>query len=560
MSYPPQQVPAQGQAYPPQQQQAYPSYPPQSQPQAYPSYPPQQGSPYPPQQQQPAAYPPAGPAYPMQDGNGAAYPPQNNHQYDPYANKSNAYGAVPPPAPPGYATDMAGSGANLVAQPDPETRFAPPKGPQDLWAAILFLVQFAGFCAIAALSIPKVDFSTMKPKDSPSSSPSTGSGSGPDIGSNAIVAMGGSAFFALILSIAYLMAMRKYPKPLIKFTFWFSIAFFIAFGLFSIVVGRNIVGGVVCLIVAVLYIVFYRAYKSRFPFAAVMLETVASVTMKYPGTVGIGIAGLVVQLAYIAFFAVTAIASFIHFGQTTTTVRNGRTVTSVSGISYVLWLYLVFSFYWTCQVIGNVVHVTVSGVFAAFYFLSGSQQGMPGSPTMSAFGRAMTTSFGSICYGSLLIALIQTLRSVLFNKYAYTQVAIYGKDFCRAAKDTWTLVKDRGIDALINDDLIGNVIGFGSLLVGGMTVLAAWLIYSVGKAVGSSTTAGFDAALLIVLLVAFFAGVVMFSLIGGVVTSGTATTFVCLAEDPAALRATKPELWEKIRQTYPEAAFVSMFA
>ncbi|RUS12905.1 plasma-membrane choline transporter-domain-containing protein, partial [Endogone sp. FLAS-F59071] len=48
----------------------------------------------------------------------------------------------------------------------------------------------------------------------------------------------------------------------------------------------------------------------------------------------------------------------------------------------------------------------------------------------------------------------QTLKpQEYFNYYAYTQVAIYGKDFCTAAKDTWTLIKDRGIEAIINDNL-----------------------------------------------------------------------------------------------------------
>ena len=34
-------------------------------------------------------------------------------------------------------------------------------------------------------------------------------------------------------------------------------------------------------------------------------------------------------------------------------------------------------------------------------------------------------------------------------------VALYGKPYIEAAKDTWRLFKDRGIDALINDSLVG---------------------------------------------------------------------------------------------------------
>ncbi len=145
------------------------------------------------------------------------------------------------------------------------------------------------------------------------------------------------------------------------------------------------------------------------------------------------------------------------------------------------------------QVIKNVVHVAVSGLFATYYFMAVPDPSQPGkhslsvrNPTAKAAGRAVTTSFGSICYGSLIIAIIQLIRSLIrsaadqsardgnilaffclycvlccldmieaiaqyFNKviflfvalslqpsqlrqYAFTQVAIYGKDYCTAGK------------------------------------------------------------------------------------------------------------------------------
>ena len=47
----------------------------------------------------------------------------------------------------------------------------------------------------------------------------------------------------------------------------------------------------------------------------------------------------------------------------------------------------------------NVVHVTTSGLYATWYFLSSA---LPSNPTTKAFKRAITTSFGSLCLGSLL--------------------------------------------------------------------------------------------------------------------------------------------------------------
>jgi len=78
---------------------------------------------------------------------------------------------------------------------------------------------------------------------------------------------------------------------------------------------------------------------------------------------------------------------------------------------------------------------------------------MPANPSIGAFKRSVTTSFGSICLGSLLVAFLRALRQLIastrgrdnfvaaiadciigildnlmtyFNHYAFTQVAIYG--------------------------------------------------------------------------------------------------------------------------------------
>lgn len=80
---------------------------------------------------------------------------------------------------------------------------------------------------------------------------------------------------------------------------------------------------------------------------------------------------------------------------------------------YLIVLYLVFSYYWTSQVIKTIIHVTDSGVFATFYFLEGTPSGTGSTPTLSSLKRACTTSIGSVCYGSLIIAILSTTRFIL---------------------------------------------------------------------------------------------------------------------------------------------------
>ena len=71
------------------------------------------------------------------------------------------------------------------------------------------------------------------------------------------------------------------------------------------------------------------------------------------------------------------------------------------------------------QVIQNTVHVTASGVFATYYFYgtsTGGQVTVPvENPTAKSAKRALTTSFGSICFGSLIIAIIRFLKQMATN-------------------------------------------------------------------------------------------------------------------------------------------------
>ena len=307
-----------------------------------------------------------------------------------------------------------------------------------------------------------------------------------------------------------------------------------------------------------------------------MLKAITSITKKYPATIGVGVGGLILQLAFSAWWIMTMI------GLSNATSQK---VLSSSG-SYALFVYTLFTFYWTSQVIINGVHITVSGVFATFYFRGVAQPNgdvdVPvKNPTAAALKRACTTSLGPNCYGSLLIAIIQTLKALAdnaradgdqdnicctiilcciscilammrdlleyFNKYAFAQVAIYGKDYCTAAKDTWELAKARGIDAIINDNLIGSVLGMGGLFIGlftaGTASLYVYLDSSIQKTLAVYLIVGF-AALMI--------GIVEFSVLSSVIDSGVVTTFVCLAEDPMALAQTKPALYQKIQQVYPQ--------
>jgi hypothetical protein len=70
------------------------------------------------------------------------------------------------------------------------------------------------------------------------------------------------------------------------------------------------------------------------------------------------------------------------------------------------------SFFFTHQVLHNSGHTTVACVGGSWWFKP-KQTGFCGSAVYGCFFRTMTSSIGSVCCGSLLVAIIQATRHIL---------------------------------------------------------------------------------------------------------------------------------------------------
>ena len=157
---------------------------------------------------------------------------------------------------------------------------------------------------------------------------------------------------------------------------------------------------------------------------------------------------------------------------------------------------LTWAVYWTEETFSNVLLATEAGIYGSFVF-SGSGPA-PKHAARGSFKRAVTYSFGSIAFGSLIVAFLDLLRAALslarseaaqngdvlgaicacvaqccvgcvqamveyFNRYAYIDIALFGRGYVQSAKETWRLFKDRGIDALINDCLVNKCVSRSSM-------------------------------------------------------------------------------------------------
>lgn len=78
------------------------------------------------------------------------------------------------------------------------------------------------------------------------------------------------------------------------------------------------------------------------------------------------------------------------------------------------------SLFWAGAVFCNTLHVIVSGMVSLVLIHGGRESSsMPSKSLLKASRYAVTTSFGSICYGSLFTAAIRTLRWEVFLQPLY---------------------------------------------------------------------------------------------------------------------------------------------
>ena len=68
---------------------------------------------------------------------------------------------------------------------------------------------------------------------------------------------------------------------------------------------------------------------------------------------------------------------------------------------------LFLSYYWVHQVLSNTVQTTVAGTIGTWWFVPEEASSCWSSAIQDSFGRATTYSFGSICLGSLIVAVVQ---------------------------------------------------------------------------------------------------------------------------------------------------------
>lgn len=108
-------------------------------------------------------------------------------------------------------------------------------------------------------------------------------------------------------------------------------------------------------------------------------------------------------------------------------------------------------------------------------------------------------------------------------------------------------MKDRGIDALVNECLIGPVLTMGATFVAYACALLAYL-YLVFTAPAYNAGGDFTA---VVVAFAFLIGLQIANIFTQPLLSGVETIFVAMAFDPEVLMREHPDLYQRMIAVYP---------
>lgn len=393
------------------------------------------------------------------------------------------------------------------------------------------------------------------------------------------------------LSFVAMGYMKTNAQQMIRFSLYFAIGLNLLLAVVAVALaGGDPVAAIWNVVFALILACYARAVWHRIPFAAANLKTAITCVRSNGGMALLGwasiplFAGWAVLWAYVATGALSSpwMQAQEYEGRATDDF-NGRTTTHeadrITGAGQAAIFALLLSFHWTWHVLRNIVHTTLAGTVGTWWVTPREATGCCSAGLRDSLFRSVTYSFGSICLGSLLVAIVEAIRGTLrvmarsrragilrcvaqclllwveriaeyFNRWAFVYVGLYGYSYIDAGKRVFALFAHRGWTVLISDTLVNRMLGVMCLCVGMVTSLVAVAVATIGVVASDD---GAEGTVAVIALFAFFIGALMSSMVFGVLSSAVEAVVVLFAEAPAELWANHPELAEELHDTWAQA-------
>jgi hypothetical protein len=388
---------------------------------------------------------------------------------------------------------------------------------------------------------------------------------------------------SVVLSGGAVALLNAFAEFFVVVSLIFSIVISIAVGIMCIF-AKNYLAMTLAFLLAAVSLCYYCVVQDRIPFATANLRTGVAACRS---NLGIFLVAYTFVAGLIFWVFIWMVALFGMITNDETCDGNGKNCKYDVNVGLVFLLAI--SIFWAAQVFINCIHVTIAGVVGTWWYSPEEASSCCSTAVRGSVFRTLTTSFGSICFGSLLVAIIQAIKSLVeslrrdqdngcgenfllccvecclscvenifeyFNKFAFVYVGLYGYSYLDAGKNVMTLFDLRGFSVIISDQLASAALSFMTISVGlitaGLGLLINkenpdWLKTFAGDqhGDGDKTISSLPA-----FAFGFLAGSAICHVIMAVIDSAVNTVLVCFAEAPEEFEENHPELSQKMREAW----------
>merc|ERR1712169_61644 len=242
----------------------------------------------------------------------------------------------------------------------------------------------------------------------------------------------------------------------------------------------------------------------------------------------------------------------------------------------------------------GMIAALVLGVVGRWYY-----EDCPSSSqvVIQAFKRAVFTSFGSVCFGSLITAILATITAMFrilyalnrgvraqnlaqciikifvacflacfyviflrithlvkfFNRYAFTFIAIYGMKFTAAGYATANLLVTNGLEAVLNHVSMNIIVFAETMVIGFVSLLCSTgILCFIHFAISEIDPYVWATSEFLSLFLALGVGMISTE----VITYCVPAVLVCSAHEPSKMPEKCPELLQLLQTRYPALQFL----
>lgn len=366
--------------------------------------------------------------------------------------------------------------------------------------------------------------------------------------------LGYTLLFCAVLALVWVQLIKTFTKLFIYLTIFVGIASVLAGAIYFLVMGNShtrilsyVLFGVAFLCsVAVIFL------RKKIALTGALFQ---EASRGIQNNNSIFLVSLII-FAVMAAFVVSWIAVFIYlFSIPSADVTIPKSPMQFNTKVRNLMYFQVFGFYWTTAFLSGLFQVAIAGAIGKWYFArKNGGSSIVSMPVFGSFFRGLTLSFGSIAFGSLILAIAQFINFLLnqtkrvnfknrlfvclisavqcclgivirfikfINRYSYIHIAMHGENFCTSARNVTEIVASNLFSATVVN-LLGDFVLFVGKMMGTVVcaMFALGITHSLHREISGVTVA-----------VVVIGSYIIFSFFANVISVAVDTVFVCYCEE-----------------------------